>query len=311
MEFFHKKTSYPFMGTRRRWYVLSTILIAAALLSFFVRGLNFGIDFTGGVVLELVFPKAADLEQVRGALDDAGFSHAAVQSFGTSRDVMVRLLPQEGEDTNQVAQKVLGAIKSYEPNVELRRTEVVGPQVGAELANKGAMAVLFTFVLILAYVALRFQWKLGVGAIVAAMHDPIVILGFFSETQMTFDLPSLAAILAVIGYSLNDTVVVFDRIRERFQSSRKSTPAEVIDSAINETLSRTIMTHLTTMITIVSLLVFGGEVLRGFSVALAIGVIVGTYSSIYIASAIALDLKLTARDLMPAQREKGDVDALP
>jgi preprotein translocase subunit SecF len=173
------------------------------------------------------------------------------------------------------------------------------------------MAVLFTFVLILAYVALRFQWKLGVGAIVAALHDPIVILGFFSETQMTFDLPSLAAILAVIGYSLNDTVVVFDRIRERFQSSRKSTPAEVIDSAINETLSRTIMTHLTTMITIMSLLVFGGEVLRGFSVALAIGVIVGTYSSIYIASAIALDLKLTARDLMPAQREKGDVDALP
>jgi len=311
MEFFHKKTSYPFMGTRRRWYVLSTILIAAALLSFAVRGLNFGIDFTGGVVLELVFPKAADLEQVRGALGEAGFSHAAVQSFGTSRDVMVRLLPQEGEDTNQVAQKVLGAIKSYEPNVELRRTEVVGPQVGAELANKGAMAVLFTFVLILAYVALRFQWKLGVGAIVAALHDPIVILGFFSETQMTFDLPSLAAILAVIGYSLNDTVVVFDRIRERFQSARKNTPAEVIDSAINETLSRTIMTHLTTMITIVSLLVFGGEVLRGFSVALAIGVIVGTYSSIYIASAIALDLKLTARDLMPAQREKGDVDALP
>jgi preprotein translocase subunit SecF len=311
MEFFHKKTSYPFMGTRRRWYVLSTILIAAALLSFAVRGLNFGIDFTGGVVLELVFPKAADLEQVRGALGEAGFSHAAVQSFGTSRDVMVRLLPQQGEDTNQVAQKVLGAIKSYEPNVELRRTEVVGPQVGAELANKGAMAVLFTFVLILAYVALRFQWKLGVGAIVAALHDPIVILGFFSETQMTFDLPSLAAILAVIGYSLNDTVVVFDRIRERFQSARKNTPAEVIDSAINETLSRTIMTHLTTMITIVSLLVFGGEVLRGFSVALAIGVIVGTYSSIYIASAIALDLKLTARDLMPAQREKGDVDALP
>jgi preprotein translocase subunit SecF len=311
MEFFHKKTSYPFMGTRRRWYIVSTILIVAALVSLTVRGLNFGIDFTGGVVLELGFPQAADLEQVRGALGKAGFSHAAVQSFGTSRDVMVRLLPQEGEDTNQVAQKVLGAIKSYEPNVELRRTEVVGPQVGSELANKGAMAVLFTFVLILAYVALRFQWKLGVGSIVAALHDPIVILGFFSETQMTFDLPSLAAILAVIGYSLNDTVVVFDRIRERFQSSRKDTPAQVIDSAINETLSRTIMTHLTTMITIVSLLVFGGEVLRGFSVALAIGVIVGTYSSIYIASAIALDLKLTARDLMPAQREKGDVDALP
>lgn len=311
MEFFHKKTSYPFMGTRRRWYLVSTVVAIAALVSLFARGLNFGIDFTGGVALELGFPQAADLEQVRGALEQQGFTHAVVQSFGTSRDVMVRLPPEEGQDTNKVAQAVLGAIKAHEPNVELRRTEVVGPQVGAELANKGALAVLFTFLLILAYVAFRFQWKLGVGAIVAALHDPIVILGFFSETQMTFDLPALAAILAVIGYSLNDTVVVFDRIRERFLSMRKGTPEQVIDSAINETLSRTIMTHLTTMITIMSLLVFGGEVLRGFSVALAIGVVVGTYSSIYIASAIALDLKLTARDLMPVQREKGAVDDMP
>ncbi|HQR48632.1 MAG TPA: protein translocase subunit SecF [Steroidobacteraceae bacterium] len=311
MEFFHKKTSYPFMGTRRRWYLVSTVVLIAALVSLFARGLNFGIDFTGGVALELGFPQAADLEQVRGALEQQGFTHAVVQSFGTSRDVMVRLPPEEGQDTNKVAQAVLGAIKAHEPNVELRRTEVVGPQVGAELANKGALAVLFTFLLILAYVAFRFQWKLGVGAIVAALHDPIVILGFFSETQMTFDLPALAAILAVIGYSLNDTVVVFDRIRERFLSMRKGTPEQVIDSAINETLSRTIMTHLTTMITIMSLLVFGGEVLRGFSVALAIGVVVGTYSSIYIASAIALDFKLTARDLMPVQREKGAVDDMP
>ncbi|HQR25002.1 MAG TPA: protein translocase subunit SecF, partial [Steroidobacteraceae bacterium] len=290
---------------------VSTVVLIAALVSLFARGLNFGIDFTGGVALELGFPQAADLEQVRGALEQQGFTHAVVQSFGTSRDVMVRLPPEEGQDTNKVAQAVLGAIKAHEPNVELRRTEVVGPQVGAELANKGALAVLFTFLLILAYVAFRFQWKLGVGAIVAALHDPIVILGFFSETQMTFDLPALAAILAVIGYSLNDTVVVFDRIRERFLSMRKGTPEQVIDSAINETLSRTIMTHLTTMITIMSLLVFGGEVLRGFSVALAIGVVVGTYSSIYIASAIALDFKLTARDLMPVQREKGAVDDMP
>lgn len=311
MEFFHKKTSYPFMGTRRGWYVLSAVLIIAALVSLGARGLNFGIDFTGGVVLELGFPKAADLEQVRGALGKAGFGHAAVQSFGTSRDVMVRLLPRKGEDTNKLAQNVLGAIKAYEPNVELRRTEVVGPQVGAELANKGALAVLFTFLLILAYVAMRFQWKLGVGAIVAAMHDPVIILGFFSETQMTFDLPALAAILAVIGYSLNDTVVVFDRIRERFLSMRKGSAAEVIDAAINETLSRTIMTHLTTMITIMSLLVFGGEILRGFSVALTIGVVVGTYSSIYIASAIALDLKLMARDLLPVQKEQDAIDDMP
>jgi preprotein translocase subunit SecF len=311
MEFFHRKTSYPFMGTRKRWYIVSAVLIIAALTSFFVRGLNLGIDFTGGVVLELEFPQAADLEKVRTTLEQAGFSHAAVQSFGTSREVMVRLLPQAGEDTNKVAQNVLNAIKAHDANVELRRTEVVGPQVGAELANKGALAILFTFVGILIYVAFRFQWKLGVGAIVAALHDPIVILGFFSETQMTFDLPALAAILAIIGYSLNDTVVVFDRIREVFLSKRKGTPAQVIDMAINETLSRTIMTHLTTMITVMSLLVFGGEVLRGFSVALAIGIVVGTYSSIYIASAIALDLKLTARDLLPVQRERGAVDDMP
>jgi preprotein translocase subunit SecF len=311
MEFFHKKTSYPFMGTRRRWYIISSVVLVAALISLAVRGLNFGIDFTGGVVLELEFPQAADIEKVRGVMEQAGFAHASVQSFGTSRDVMVRLLPQAGEDTNKVATSVLAAIKAYEPNAKLLRTEVVGPQVGAELANKGALAILFTFIGILIYVALRFQWKLGVGAIVAALHDPIVILGFFSETQMTFDLPTLAAVLAVIGYSLNDTVVVFDRIRERFLSMRKGTPEQVIDSAINETLSRTIMTHLTTMITIMALLFFGGEVLRGFSVALAIGVIVGTYSSIYIASAIALDLKLTARDLMPVQREKDAVDDMP
>lgn len=311
MEFFHKKTSIPFMGQRKRWYIVSAILLTAAMVSFFARGLNLGIDFTGGVVLELKFPQAADLEKVRSAVEEAGFSHAAVQSFGTSRDVMVRLLPQEGEDTNKVAQTVLGAIQAHEPAVELMRTEVVGPQVGAELANKGAMAILFTFVGILIYVGMRFQWKLGVGAIVAALHDPIIILGFFSETQMTFDLPALAAILAIIGYSLNDTVVVFDRIREKFLQSRKGTPQQVIDAAINETLSRTIMTHLTTMITILALLIFGGEVLRGFSVALAIGVVVGTYSSIYIAAAVALDLNLTARDLLPVQKEKGAVDDMP
>ena len=311
MEFFHKKTSIGFMAQRRIWYVASAVVLIAAMVSFLVRGLNLGIDFTGGVVLELEFPQTADLEKVRSTIEKAGFTHAAVQSFGSSREVMVRLLPQASEDTNKVAQNVLAAIQATDPNVELRRTEVVGPQVGAELANKGALAILFTFVGILIYVAFRFQWKLGVGAIVAALHDPIIILGFFSETQMTFDLPALAAILAVIGYSLNDTVVVFDRIRERFISERKGTPAQVIDLAINETLSRTIMTHLTTMITIMSLLIFGGEVLRGFSVALAIGVVVGTYSSIYIASAIALDLKLTARDLLPVQKEKDTVDDMP
>ncbi len=311
MEFFSHKTNFPFMATRKRWYVVSAVLILLSIISLMTRGLNFGIDFTGGVELELGFPQAADLQQVRSSLASHGFEGAAVQSFGNVQDVLIRLLPEEGVDVNVLAQEVLSAVQDETPGVELRRTEVVGPQVGQELAEKGALAVLFTFVLILAYVAFRFQWKLGVGAIIAAMHDPFVILGIFSATQMTFDLPTLAAILAVIGYSLNDTVVVFDRIRERFLSMRKGTPEQVMDAAINETLSRTIMTSGTTMITVLALLFFGGEILRGFATALAIGIVVGTYSSIYIASATALDLKLTARDLMPVQKEKDAVDEMP
>jgi preprotein translocase subunit SecF len=312
MEFFSHKTRFPFMATRKRWYVVSAVIILAALASLVIRGLNFGIDFTGGVELEIGFPQDADLQKVRASLDKAGYGDAVVQSFGNAQDVLVRLLPREGEqDVNQLAQSVLEAIKADAAGVELRRTEVVGPQVGKELAEKGALAVLFTFLLILAYVAFRFQWKLGVGAIIAAMHDPIIILGVFSLTGMTFDLPALAAILAVIGYSLNDTVVVFDRIRERFLSMRKGTAEQVMDTAINETLSRTIITSGTTMLTVLALLFFGGEILRGFATALAIGIVVGTYSSIYIASATALDLKLTARDLMPVQKEKDAVDELP
>jgi len=311
MEFFRKKTSYPFMATRRRWYAVSAILVLGSLLALGVRGLNFGIDFTGGVVLELSFPQAAQLEKVRASLEKAGFGDAVVQSFGTPRDVLVRLLPEAGTDNNVLSRKVLAAIQTDNPGVELRRTEVVGGQVGAELAEKGALAVLFTFFFIMLYVWLRFQWKLGVGAIVAALHDPVIILGFFAVTQMTFDLPALAAILAVIGYSLNDTVVVFDRIRERFLSMRKGTPEQVMDASINETLSRTIMTSLTTMLTVLALLFFGGEILRGFSTALTIGIVVGTYSSIYIASALALDMKITARDLLPVQKDTDAVDDMP
>jgi preprotein translocase subunit SecF len=311
MEFFRKKTSIRFMATRRWSYAVSGILIVGSLLLLAVRGLNLGIDFTGGVVLELSFPEAAEIDRVRSALDGAGFGDASVQSFGTTRDVLIRLMPEEGKDVNQVSNEVLAAIQSYAAGVELRRADVVGAQVGRELAEKGALAAIFTFLMILIYVGLRFQWKLGLGSVIAAMHDPVVVLGFFAATQMTFDLPTLAAILAVVGYSLNDTVVVFDRIRERFTLSRREPPLKVIDMAVNETLSRTLMTSITTMIAVVSLLIFAGDVLKGFATALAIGVVVGTYSSIYVASAIALDLKLTARDLMPAQREKGDVDALP
>jgi preprotein translocase subunit SecF len=311
MEFFKKRTNFRFMPLRARWYAISCALIVASLLVIGIRGLNFGIDFTGGVVMELGFPQTADLDQVRGALAKAGYGDATVQRFGSDKDVLVRLLPEKGTDVNVVGQQVLAALQSYESEARLRRTEVVGAQVGQELAEQGALAGLFAFLLILAYVALRFQWKLGVGSIVAGLHDPILVLGFFAATQMTFDLPSLAAILAVVGYSLNDTVVVFDRIRERFLSMRKGTPEQVIDASINETLSRTIMTSFTTMLTVFALLFFGGEILRGFSTALTIGIVVGTYSSIYVASALALDLKLTARDLLPVQKEKDAVDDMP
>jgi preprotein translocase subunit SecF len=311
MEFFKKRTAFRFMPLRKRWYAISGVLIVASLLMIGIRGLNFGIDFTGGVVMELGFPAAADLDRVRGALAKAGYGEATVQRFGSDKDVLVRLLPEKGKDVNVVGQEVLAALQSYESEARLRRTEVVGAQVGQELAEQGALAGLFAFLLILAYVAIRFQWKLGVGSIVAGLHDPILVLGFFAATQMTFDLPSLAAILAVVGYSLNDTVVVFDRIRERFVMTRKGTPAEIIDLAINDTLSRTLMTSVTTLIAVFSLLFIAGDVLRGFSTALAIGVFVGTYSSIFVASSIALDLKLAARDLMPVQREKGAVDDMP
>jgi preprotein translocase subunit SecF len=311
MEFFKKKTNFRFMPLRGRWYAISGVLVVASLLLLVFRGLNLGIDFTGGVVVELAFPQAADLDAIRGALGKAGFDDAVVQSFGTSHDVLVRLLPAAGKDASAVSGDVLAALQSYEPAAQLRRTEVVGAQVGRELAEQGALAALFAFLMILAYVAFRFQWKLGVGSIVAALHDPILVLGVFSATQWTFDLPTLASILAVVGYSLNDTVVVFDRIRERFVMTRKGTPAEIVDLAINDTLSRTLMTSVTTLIAVLSLLLLAGDVLKGFSAALAIGVLVGTYSSIFVASSVALDLKLTARDLMPVQREKGEVDSMP
>ncbi|HWJ06290.1 MAG TPA: protein translocase subunit SecF [Steroidobacteraceae bacterium] len=311
MEFFKKKTSIRFMAHRKWWYAISGAMVLVSLLLLLTRGLNFGIDFTGGVVFEVAFPQAADLDKVRGALAEKGYDEAVVQSFGTPRDVLVRLLPEEGKDVNVVGREVLAALQGYDANAELRRTEVVGAQVGEELAGQGALAALFAFLMILIYIGFRFQWKLGVGSIVAALHDPFIILGVFAATQWTFDLPTLASVLAVVGYSLNDTIVVFDRIRERFILTRKGTPDEIVDLAINETLSRTLMTSVTTLIAVLSLLFIAGDVLKGFSVALAIGVLVGTYSSIYIASSIAVDLKLTARDLLPVQREKDAVDDMP
>ncbi|HKR35046.1 MAG TPA: protein translocase subunit SecF [Steroidobacteraceae bacterium] len=310
MEFFHKVTTYPFMHTRRMWYGVSSVAIIASIVLLFWHGLNLGIDFTGGVVLEFRYPHAADLEKTRATLEQARFAHPQVQNFGDDRTIAVRLLPQQNQDVNAVSKAVTEVLRKVDPSVELQRAEVVGPQVGKELTNQGGLAILFTFVLIGIYTWLRFQWKMGISAIIATLHDPIIILGFFAVTQLTFDLAVLAAILAVIGYSLNDTVVVFDRVRENFHKTRRASSEEVMDASVNQTLSRTIITSGATLLVVVVLLIMGGETLRGFSWALTIGIIVGTYSSIYVAGALALDMKLSARDLME-QKETSKVDAMP
>ncbi|HEY0681084.1 MAG TPA: protein translocase subunit SecF [Steroidobacter sp.] len=311
MEFFHKVTKYPFMHTRKVWYGVSGAAIIASIVLLFVHGLNLGIDFTGGVVLEFAYPKTANIERTRAALGEAGFHEAQVQNFGDDRSIAVRLLPTEGQDVNQVSRSVTEALRKIDPDVELRRAEVVGPQVGEELTNQGGLAILFTFVLIGIYTWWRFQWKMGVSAIIATLHDPLIILGFFAVSDIPFDLAVLAAILAVIGYSLNDTVVVFDRVRENFQSMRRASPEEVMDASINQTLSRTIITSGATLLVVVVLLIEGGETLRGFSWALTIGILVGTYSSIYVAGALALDMNLSAQDLIEQKKDTSELDAIP
>ncbi len=310
MEFFRKVTRFRFMEKRKIWYVFSALIIVGSILAVAIRGLNFGIDFTGGVVIEAAYTGTADLNATRDALAEAGLGGAQVQSFGTASDVLVRLPPAEGKEAMTLTDSAIAAIRSVDPGVSILRTEAIGPQVGKELAEKGATAILMTLLFIGLYVVMRFQWKFSVGAILAALHDPFVVVGFFAVTQMTFDLAVLSAILAVIGYSLNDTVVVFDRVRERLLSMRKAAPIEVMNTAINETLSRTLMTSGTTSIVVVALLLLGGEALSGFATALLVGIIVGTYSSIYVAGAAALDLGLSQRDLMPPEK-KEEVDALP
>jgi preprotein translocase subunit SecF len=310
MEFFQKATHFRFMEKRRIWYVFSALLIVGSIVAVAVRGLNFGIDFTGGVVIEAGYSAPADLDATREALAGAGLAGAQVQSFGTASDVLVRLPPAEGKEAMALSERAIAAIRTVDSAVEIRRTESIGPQVGRELAEKGATALLMTLLFIGIYVIMRFQWKFSVGATLAALHDPFVVVGFFAITQLTFDLPVLSAILAVIGYSLNDTVVVFDRVRERLLTMRKATPIEVMNTAINETLSRTIMTSGTTSIVVLALLLLGGEALRGFATALLVGIVVGTYSSIYVAGAAALDFGLSQRDLMPPEK-KGEIDELP
>jgi preprotein translocase subunit SecF len=312
MEFFHKVTRFPFMHTRKVWYGLSVFLIVASLALVLIRGLNLGVDFTGGVVVETNFPQAPNIEALRSALAAAGVTAAQVQAFGSSRDILVRLPPDPNAKGDQIGTRITEIFGKIDAGVKLQRTEVVGPQVGQELFIKGGVAMAATLALILIYVLFRFTPKLALGAIFAVLHDPICVVGFFALTQMTFDLTAISAVLAVIGYSLNDTVIVFDRIRERARSSRKQSIAQVIDESINQTLSRTLMTKLVTLLVVVALLIFGGETLRGFSAALVIGIIAGTYSSIYISAALSLDLGLRVDDLLERKATKPEeIDGLP
>ena len=311
MEFFSHQTSYPFMATRKVWYTLSALLMIVSLGSFFMRGVNLAIDFTGGVSANAKFSQAVNVDQVRTQLLTAGFRDPSVQIFGTSRDIAIRLPPDPKLDANGVRTRLETALRGFDPGAQVLQLDVVGPQVGNELKVSAAEALFFTLLGIFFYIAFRFHtWRLSAGAIFAVLHDPILVLGFFSITQMSFDLAVVAAMLAVIGYSLNDTVVVFDRIRERFEGNRRSPPDVVLDQSINQTLSRTIMTKVVTSIVVVALLFLGGAVLKGFSAALLIGIIAGTYSSIYISSAIALDFGLTAEHVFPSVK-KAALDHLP
>lgn len=312
MEFFKKRTSIDFLGQRKYALALSLVMIIVSLVSMVVRGFNFGLDFTGGTLIEVVYEKPVELDEVRATLSDAGFDEAVVQHFGTTREVMVRLAPRAEEDSKEVSARAYNALSQAAPGqVEMRRVEFVGPQVGEELREQGGLAMLIALFGILTYVWMRYERRMAIGAILALLHDPIIILGVFSLWQIEFNLTVLAAVLAVLGYSVNDTIVVFDRIRENFRKVRKGSAADIINLSVNETLSRTIMTGVTVLLILVPMLFFGGSTLFGFALSLTIGLFVGVFSTIYIASAAALMLGVSRADFAPVKKEGAEVDNLP
>jgi preprotein translocase subunit SecF len=311
MQIFNKETSFDFMGWRKLAFAFSATLLLIAIVSIAVRGFNFGIDFTGGTLVEVGYPQGVELTGIRQALEQDGYADAVVQHFGTASDVLIRIAPREGVTSAQLSDNVFTTLKIQNSGVELRRVEFVGPQVGDELTNDGGLAMLYALIGILIYVALRFEYRLAVGSVAALVHDVIITLGVFSLFQLDFDLTVLAAILAVIGYSLNDTIVVFDRIRENFRAMRKGEPGEIVNASLNQTLSRTLMTSFTTILVLLALFFFGGELIHGFATALLVGIFIGTYSSIYVASAAALALGINREDLMPVQKEGAEIDDLP
>ena len=312
MRLIKQKTNINFLGTERRRLALwlSAVVIVASIASLARNGLEFGIDFTGGILLEVGYQQAADLETIRGNLANAGFSDAQVQIFGADTDVLVRLPPHDG-DADSIRTELQGTLAAGGESVELRRVEFVSPQVGKELTEQGGLAMIFAMLMIFAYVMFRFQWKFAAGAVAALAHDVIITLGIFSVFGLPFDLTVVAAVLAVIGYSLNDTVVAFDRIRENFFKLRGVDADESMNVSINEMLARTLITGVTTLIVLAALLVLGGESIAPFSIALIIGVIVGTYSSIYTASAVALLLDVNPQDLIEPVKDPDLLDDLP
>lgn len=302
-----------FMRLRKAFMSLSVLLMIASVASLAINKLNWGLDFTGGTLIEVGYPSAADLTQVRAQLAKADFADAIVQNFGSSTDVLIRIAPREGLNANSIGDKVLTALSEVESQVQMRRIEFVGPNVGEELAEQGGLAMLVALLCILIYVAMRFEWRFALGSVTALAHDVLLTLGLFSLLQLEFDLTVLAAVLAVIGYSLNDTIVVSDRIRENFRKVRKSTPREIIDISLTQTLNRTFITSLTTILVLFALFFKGGALIHGFATALLFGVIIGTYSSIYVASSVALSLGISKEDMLPTQVEKegADLDPLP
>jgi len=291
--------------------IFSAILLLGAVGSIVTRGLSLGIDFTGGTLIEVGYTQDANLPVIRETLTQGGHGDASVQQFGTAKDILIRLAKSEEQSSSTLSNEVFGMLsKAVDGQVELRRVEFVGPQVGDELTEDGFLAVLVALMAILIYVALRFEWRFAVGSVVALIHDVTITIGLFSLLQIEFDLPVLAAVLAVIGYSLNDTIVVFDRVRENFRKMRKGTSESIINSSLTQTLSRTLMTSLTTILVLLALFFLGGEIIHGFAFALLVGVFVGTYSSIYVASTSALMLGVSKEDLMPVQKENV-VDDLP
>ncbi len=305
MEFFKIHRDIPFMRHALIFNVVSFATFALAVFFLFSRGLHLSVEFTGGTLMEVSYTQAADVGKIRETVSSLGFTDVQVQNFGTSRDVMIRLPAQKGVSTAQQSDRVLAALKTSSPDVTLRRTEFVGPQVGEELAQDGLKALAMVVIGIMVYLAFRFEWKYAVAAIVANLHDVIIILGFFAFFQWEFSLAVLAAVLAVLGYSVNESVVIFDRIRENFRRYRKMTTVQVIDNAITSTISRTIITHGSTQIMVLSMLLFGGPTLFYFALALTIGILFGIYSSVFVAAAIAMWLGIRREDLAktPARKD--------